>query len=80
MSPPGPSVDTPAFADHSRRVMAKPHKVEEPAAPYLTAKKPAPQASAPAQPSVRYARPEDVRKVADKIFAERKELFRKLAQ
>jgi hypothetical protein len=60
--------------------MSKSHKVEEPAPPYLTAKKPAPKAPAPVQPSVRYARPEDVRKVADKIFAERKELFRKLAQ
>ena len=60
--------------------MAKPRKVEEPAAPYLASKQPAPKAPAPAQPAVRYARPEDVQKVADKIFAERKELFRKLAQ
>jgi hypothetical protein len=61
--------------------MAKPHKVEEPAGSYTASpKKPAPKAPAAAQPSVRYARSEDVRKVADKIFAERKELFRKLAQ
>ena len=63
--------------------MPKPHKVEEPAAPYVAARPPAhPTAPKPAavQPAVRYARPEDVQKVADKIFAERKELFRKLAQ
>ena len=60
--------------------MAKPRKVEEPVAPYVAAKPPAPRAPAPVQPAVRYARPEDVQKVADKIFAERKELFRKLAQ
>lgn len=60
--------------------MAKPHKVEEPAAPYVAVKQPVPKAPGAVQPAVRYARPEDVRKVADKIFAERKELFRKLAQ
>ncbi|MEO7413962.1 MAG: hypothetical protein ABIZ81_11465 [Opitutaceae bacterium] len=61
--------------------MAKPRKVEEPGAPYHTAPKlPAPKAPGPVQPAVRYARPEDVQKAADKIFAERKELFRKLAQ
>ena len=60
--------------------MAKPHKVEESAAPYTAAKPPAPKAPVPVQPAVRYARPEDMQKVADKIFAERKELFRKLAQ
>jgi len=62
--------------------MAKPHKVEEPAGAYAAAKKqpPKPSADVMTESAVRYARSEDVRKVADKIFAERKELFRKLAQ
>ena len=62
--------------------MAKSHKVEEPAGTYGVApkKRAKPVAPVTVQPEVRYARSEDVRKVADKIFAERKELFRKLAQ
>jgi len=62
--------------------MAKPHKVEEPAGTYAASPKQPAKASTvgSAGASVRYARSEDVRKVADKIFAERKELFRKLAQ
>lgn len=62
--------------------MAKPRKVEEPAAAYTaSAKQPVkPAPTVPAGSGTRYARSEDVRKVADKIFAERKELFRKLAQ
>ncbi|MBI2813240.1 MAG: hypothetical protein HYX71_03020 [Opitutae bacterium] len=55
----------------------KPHKVEEAATPY-TAKKPVQAALAPAQP-----RPSDdaaFQRVTEKIFAERKELLRKLAQ
>ncbi len=62
----------------------KVEKVEEPAGTYLPSPKqpakPSSTSASPAQSAIRYARSEDVRKVADKIFAERKELFRKLAQ
>ncbi len=77
-----PPVDRPFHAPQSSRAMPKPRKVEEPAAPYGTAPKPAGNAAAPspAQSSVRYASAAEVKKAADKIFAERKELFRKLAQ
>ena len=62
--------------------MAKPHKIAESAGTYTaSAKQPAkPSTIVPVGSGARYARSEDVRKVADKIFAERKELFRKLAQ
>jgi hypothetical protein len=59
-------------------VKKKPVRVEEPAPPYA-AKKPAAKA-VPAQPSVRPADDAAFKKVADKIFLERKELLRKLAQ
>jgi hypothetical protein len=58
----------------------KVEKVEEPAGTYSAAPKQPTTTPPSAQPAIRYARSEDVRKVADKIFAERKELFRKLAQ
>ena len=62
---------------HSAPVSKKPHKVEEAATPYTT-KKPVKAEPAPAQP-----RPSDdaaFQRITDKIFAERKELLRKLAQ
>jgi hypothetical protein len=64
--------------------MAKPRKVEEPAGTYSASSKqpakPAANQSSSAERTIRYARSEDVQKVAEKIFAERKDLFRKLAQ
>lgn len=59
----------------------KPDKVEEPTAPY-TAKKAVAQpvgAKSPA-PAVKPADDAAFERVADKIFAERKELLHKLAQ
>jgi hypothetical protein len=73
-------VDTALRLKNLAPVMAKPRKVEEPAAKYAApAKSPAKPAPSSAT-GVRYARSEDVAKIADKIFAERKELLRKLAQ
>jgi hypothetical protein len=58
-------------------VSKKPHKVDEPQAPY-PAKKPVQAASAKSgTASVTDAA---FKRVTDKIFAERKELLRKLAQ
>jgi hypothetical protein len=66
--------------------MAKPRKVQEPAAPYTTAKPekkkvrptaPAPKAEAG---NVRYLDDATAEKLTDKIFAERNNLLRKLAQ
>jgi hypothetical protein len=64
--------------------MAKPRKVGEPSSTY-TAKTPAKQApAAPAQktaaPQVRDLDDATAQKLADKIFSERKDLLRKLAQ
>ena len=65
---------------HIARVSKKPHKVEETAAPYA-AKKPAKaDASAPARTGERPPDDAAFKKVADKIFIERKELLRKLAR
>lgn len=64
--------------------MAKPRKVEEPAAPYLTTPKRAARPAAPAPKTevagVRYLDDATAQKLTDKIFAERKNLLRKLAQ
>ena len=57
----------------------KPHKVEEAATPY-TARKPVKAAPAPTKSAVRPADDATFKKIADKIFAERKELLHKLAQ
>lgn len=58
----------------------KPHKVDEPQAPYA-AKKPVKAEPAPAQPGgTRYATPEQVRKAAEEVFKVHEKLFRKLAQ
>lgn len=60
--------------------MAKPRKVEEPAATY-SAKKPAEKVPvAPVQPTIRYADDATFRKAAAKVFKTHDELFRKLAQ
>lgn len=61
--------------------MAKPRKVQEPAGIYTaTPKSPARPAAPAAKAGVRYATPEQVKKAADKIFAERHDLLRRLAQ
>ncbi|MFA6287289.1 MAG: hypothetical protein WC661_07855 [Opitutaceae bacterium] len=52
----------------------KPHKVEEPQAPYLS-KQPEKEKSA-----VRYATPAQTKQSMDKVFRVHKELLRKLAQ
>lgn len=56
----------------------KPHKVAEPPAPY-TAKKPV-KAAASTKPGAATVSDADFKRVADKIFTERRELLRKLAQ
>jgi hypothetical protein len=65
-------VDNPPASAHRAAVSKKVYKVEEPQAPY--AAKPAAKAAsrAPTDPAFK--------RIADKIFAERKELLRKLAQ
>lgn len=60
--------------------MAKPHKVEEPAAPYSTSKVTPPKPPATDRPAVKYAKTGDVRKAAGKIFTERDTLLHRLAQ
>lgn len=60
--------------------MAKPHKVEEPAATYGTAKVPPAKPESSERPSVKYAKSESVRKAAGKILAERDALLHRLAQ
>jgi hypothetical protein len=62
-------------------VKPKPDKVEEPTAPYAAQKAVAQPAggNSPAQ-AVKPADDAAFERVADKIFAERKELLRKLAQ
>lgn len=75
--PPLPPVDSRPSGPQSAAVSKKPHKVEEAAPPY-TAKQPVKAAPAPTQP-----RPSDdaaFQRITDKIFAERKELLRKLAR
>ena len=64
----------------STLVMAKPHKVEEPAAPYLAAKTPAPKTPAPVQPAVRVASLEEVRKNNAKLMQVHRKVLQKLAQ
>lgn len=62
--------------------MAKPHKVQEPAAAYDTTKPPAQKTPAtPAgTPNVRHIDEATARALAEKIFPERKKLLNKLAQ
>ena len=55
------------------------HRAEEAAAGYGGVQSPSSK-KADDTPSVRYAKEGEVQKVADKIFAERKDLPRKLAQ
>ena len=66
---------------HIPSMSKKPRKVEESAAPY-TAKKPAGKASAPKITESGAKRVDDAafKKIADKIFSERKALLHKLAQ
>ena len=66
---------------HFGRVSKKPLMVGEAAAPYAT-KKPAKRKSAPKgdEPDRRRADDAAFKQVADKVFFERKELLRKLAQ
>jgi len=65
-------------------VSKKSHQVGEAAAPYTakpTAKVPAATLDATANTSTsRYAKPEDARSAAAKVFKVHEELFRKLAQ
>lgn len=68
------SVPPPA---HCPGVSKKPHKIEEPKAAY-PAKKPVKAASAPAGP--RQVDDAAFKRITDKIFTERKDLLRKLAQ
>jgi hypothetical protein len=60
--------------------MAKPHKVEEPAATYPTAKVLPPAPAATERPAVKHAKADDVRKAAGKVFSERNALLHRLAQ
>lgn len=73
----GRPVDTAVPVTHFHAVNKKPHKVGEPKAAYA-GKKPAKGTAVSPQP-----RPLDdaaARRITDKIFTERKELLRKLAQ
>ena len=75
----GQSVDRKPATGQRKGVMAKPRKVEEPVTPYTATLKSPVKASAPAD------KKNDVdeatfHRVVDKIFTERKELLRKLAQ
>ncbi len=59
----------------------KPRKVEEPTTPYATKKvKAVPAAPKSQAAGVKYADDAAFKKAASKIFSERKELLRKLAQ
>jgi hypothetical protein len=72
----------PQICTHINTVMAKPRKVGEPAGTYA-AKPPAKRApAAPTTPThqVRDLDDATAQKLADKIFSERKDLLRKLAQ
>jgi hypothetical protein len=65
--------------------MAKPRKVEEPAGTYSNPKKRTKKSSAPTsvpagKSGVRYLDEKTASRIADKIFAERKDLLRRLAQ
>lgn len=59
--------------------MAKPHKVEEPAATYGAAPKSAEKTPA-AQPAVRFASVPDVRKTNAKLMQVHRKVLQKLAQ
>ena len=60
-------------------VMAKPRKVQEPAGTYAATPKPPARPAAPAaKAGVRDATPEQARKAADTIFAERHDLLHRL--
>jgi len=62
--------------------MAKPRKVQEPTTPY-TAKPKEPVEPAQAKiggPAIRMLDEAEARKLADKVFTERKDLLRRLAQ
>ena len=59
--------------------MAKPHKVEEPAAPYTASAKKQVRATAP-QPAVRLADLQDVRKNNAKLMQVHRKVLQKLAQ
>lgn len=76
--PPGcPPVDTAPPRAHCPRVSKKPHKIEEPKAAY-PAKKPV--KAAPAAAGLRQVDDETFKRITDKLFTERKDLLRKLAQ
>jgi hypothetical protein len=59
--------------------MAKPHKVEEPAGAYTAASKPSEKTPA-AQPGVRLANLQDVRKTNAKLIQVHRKVLQKLAQ
>ena len=70
-------VDSNGLPDQLGDVSKKPHKIEEPKAAY-PAKKPAKAAATVAGP--RQVDDATFKRIADKIFTERKDLLRKLAQ
>jgi hypothetical protein len=76
-----PPVDRDRAGRHIASVNKKPHKVGEAVAPYA-AKKPAAKTAMPKPVELGMRQADDAafHKVADKIFSERKELLRKLAQ
>ena len=67
---------------HIQPVSKKPHKANEPKAPYA-AKKPAKVVPVPGPPpaaGVRYMDDAEFKKASEKVFKVHSELFRKLAQ
>ena len=74
-----PLVDTPPVPAQFPGVSKKPSKVAEPQAPYA-AKKPVKAAAAASKTSATSADDAAFKRITDKIFTERKELLRKLAQ
>jgi hypothetical protein len=72
-------VDSAGTGPHCTRVKAKPRKVEEPAGTYATAPK-LPEASPMAQPGLRLARIQDVRKTNARLMQVHRKILEKLAQ
>ena len=78
--PDRPPVDSRWLPGQFGGVKKKPAKVEEPTTPYAAKKRAKAATSKSAAPGVRQVEDAAFQKVADKIFSERKELLRKLAQ
>ena len=79
MLPGLPPVDSRPSVAHSAPVSKKPHKVDEPQAPYA-AKKPAKAEPAPAQPGIRYADLAKVRETNAKLIQVHRVVLAKLAR